>query len=127
MTKSDLVFVYDGDCAFCTLWMRRFESILDRFPETQPWQWLDLDELGLTHSDVTSYAWFLTGRRRYRGHAAFAALLRMQASPGSRFLSHLLTTPPCSWVAGACYQLIARLRYRLPGSTAACAVPKPVG
>lgn len=125
VTRPEPLFVFDGDCAFCTTWTRRLEARLPRFPEAQPWQWLDVDALGLTHDDVTHYAWVLAGGRRFRGHAAFAALLRMQPSPGLRFAGHLLVTPPFSWAAAVGYAVIARFRHRLPGGTPACAMPRP--
>ncbi|APH45154.1 hypothetical protein BMW26_09465 [Microbacterium sp. 1.5R] len=118
------LLVYDGDCAFCTTWVQRLERWLGRFPEAQPWQWLDLDEIGLSSADVTRYAWLLVGARRMRGHAAFAGLLRMQRSRQLRFAGVLLVTPPFSWVAALGYSLIARFRHRLPGGTAACALPR---
>lgn len=124
MATRPPLFVFDGDCAFCTTWVHRLERVL-RFPETQPWQWLDLDELGLTRHDVTHFAWFLDGDRRFRGHASFAAVLRGQRGLGWRFLGHLLVTPPFSWVARLGYALIARFRHRLPGGTPACAMPRP--
>lgn len=124
MNRRRSLLVYDGDCAFCTTWVQRLEKVLGEFPEAQPWQWLDLGELGLTNSDVASYAWLLSGGRRYRGHAVFGALLRMQRSRGLRFLGHLVAIPPFSWVARVGYFLIARFRHRLPGGTAACAMPK---
>lgn len=124
MERRAPLFVFDGDCAFCTTWIRRLERVL-RFPETQPWQWLDLDALGLSHHDVTHYAWFLDGDRRYRGHASLAAVLRRQRAWHWRFLGHLLVTPPFSWAAAVGYAFIARFRHRLPGGTAACALPRP--
>ena len=117
--------MFDGDCAFCTTWVGRLERRLPEFPEAQPWQWLDLDELGLTRHDVTHYAWYLADGRRLRGHAAFSGLLRAQRSVGWRFLGHLLVTPPFSWVAAVGYSFIARFRHRLPGGTPACALPRP--
>lgn len=119
------LLVYDGDCAFCTTWVRRLERWLVRFPEAQPWQWLDLDEIGLSSADVTRYVWLLVGERRFRGHAAFAALLRMQRSRSLRVVGQLLVTPPFSWAAALGYTLIARFRHRLPEGTAACALPRP--
>lgn len=116
--------VYDGDCAFCTTWVQRLERWLGRFPEAQPWQWLDLDEIGLSSADVTRYVWLIVGERRFRGHAAFAALLRMQRSRLLRFAGLLLVAPPFSWAAAVAYSLIARFRHRLPGGTAACALPR---
>ncbi|HWH98436.1 MAG TPA: DCC1-like thiol-disulfide oxidoreductase family protein [Pseudolysinimonas sp.] len=121
--KSLLVF--DGDCAFCTTWVRRLERALRVFPESQPWQWLDYERLGLSLHDVTHYVWLLDANRRFRGHAAVAALLRRQRSVGWRFLGHLLVTPPFSWVAALTYQVIARFRHRLPGGTPHCALPRP--
>nr|WP_201469930.1 DCC1-like thiol-disulfide oxidoreductase family protein [Microbacterium hydrocarbonoxydans] len=118
------LLVYDGDCAFCTLWVQRLERWLGRFPEAQPWQWVDLDEVGLSVSDVTHYAWLLVGERRLRGHAAFSGLLRMQRSTALRIAGWMLVTPPFSWVAALGYSLIARFRHRLPGGTAACALPR---
>jgi len=117
--------VFDGDCAFCTTWVQRLERTFGVFPAHEPWQWLDLARLDLTERDVTRYAWLLVGDRRYRGHAAFAAMMRMQRSPGWRFLGHLLVVPPFSWAAALGYSLIARFRHRLPGGTPACALPRP--
>lgn len=124
MSTNGTLFVYDGDCAFCTTWMQRLEKLLGRFPQAQPWQWLDLDEFGLTHDDVTRYAWLLVGTRRFRGHAAFAALLQMQRSRSLRFLGFLLATPPYSWAARCGYSFIARFRHRFPGGTPTCTMPK---
>jgi predicted DCC family thiol-disulfide oxidoreductase YuxK len=119
------LLVFDGDCAFCTTWVNRGKSILPAFPASEPWQWLDLDDVGLTRHDVTHYAWYLVGESRFRGHAAVAALLRSQRSIGWRFLGNLLVTPPFSWAAAIAYALVARFRHRLPGGTPACALPRP--
>lgn len=122
MARPTPLLVFDGDCAFCTTWVRRLERTLRFFPESKPWQWLDYEALGLSRHDVSHYVWFLIGDRRYRGHAAVAALLRGQRSAGWRFVGHLLVTPPFSWVAAVAYALIARFRHRLPGGTPACAL-----
>lgn len=119
------LLVFDGDCAFCTTWTNRLRDALPVFPDAQPWQWLDLDALGLSHDDVTNYAWVLAGGRRFRGHLAFSALLRMQPRISLRFAGWLLATPPVSWAAAVGYHLIARFRHRLPGGTPACALPRP--
>lgn len=115
--------MFDGDCAFCTTSVDALRGILPRFPDAQPWQWLDIDELGLSVDDVTRYAWVVTPTHQYAGHLAFSALLRMQDAAGWRFLGHLLATPPFSWAAALGYRLIAANRSRLPGGTPACALP----
>lgn len=119
------LLVFDGDCAFCTTWVNRGRQILPVFPEAQPWQWLDLDDLGLTRHDVTHFAWYLADGRAFRGHAAVAAVFRTQRGFGWRFLGRLLVTPPFSWGARLAYAFVARFRHRLPGGTPACALPRP--
>ena len=118
------LLVFDGDCAFCTSAVNRLRAILPVFPPTSPWQWLDLDEYGLTTDDVTRYAWDVTSRHQYAGHLAGSALLRMQPTFGWRFLGHLIATPPISWVASLVYDWVAANRHRLPGGTPACAMPR---
>jgi predicted DCC family thiol-disulfide oxidoreductase YuxK len=105
--------------------VRRLERWLPVFPESQPWQWLDHEAVGLSRDDVTHYVWLLVESRRFRGHAAVAALFRAQRAAGWRFLGHLLVTPPFSWAAALGYGVVARVRHRLPGGTPACAMPRP--
>lgn len=124
MAAPTPLLVFDGDCAFCSTTVERGRSLLPVFPEAQPYQWLDLDALGLTPHEVTHYAWYLDGERRYRGHAAVAAVLQRQRGFGWRFLGNLLVTPPFSWVAALGYRVVARFRHRLPGGTPACALPR---
>ena len=122
MAPPTPLLVFDGDCAFCTTWVRRLEPRLADFPESQPWQWIDYEALGLSRHEVTHYVWLLVDGERLRGHAAFAGLLRRQRRIGWRFLGNLVVTPPFSWAAAVGYALIARFRHRLPGGTPACAL-----
>lgn len=121
--SSGPLLVFDGDCAFCTSSVNTLERVLPAFPPKSPWQWLELDELGLTLDDVTEYAWVVTPTHQYAGHLALSALLRMQRGFGWRFLGHLIATPPFSWIAAIGYRAIAANRHRLPGGTPACALP----
>lgn len=124
-TSKKPLLIFDGDCAFCTTWVHRLERWLPIFPDAQPWQWLDLDQYGLTVDDVGRYAWYVTPHRQFAGHLAFSALLRTQRGFAFRFLGWLLATPPFSWVAAVGYAFIAKYRHRLPGGTPACALPRP--
>lgn len=124
MTPATPLLVFDGDCGFCTTWVRRLEAALSAFPASQPWQWIDHESLGLTRHDVTHYVWFVTASGRFRGHAAVAALLRGQHEFGWRFLGHLLVIPPFSWAGAIAYKVVARFRHRLPGGTPACALER---
>jgi predicted DCC family thiol-disulfide oxidoreductase YuxK len=118
------LLVFDGDCAFCTSAVHRLETVLPRFPRAMPWQWLDLDEYGLSHEDVARFVWVVTPSHQYAGHLALSALLRMQRTFPWRLAGWLLATPPFSWAAAIGYRLIAANRHRLPGGTPACAVPR---
>ena len=124
-SSTAALLVFDGDCAFCTTWVNRLEAMLPVFPPTSPWQWLDLDQYGLTADDVHDYAWVITPHRQFAGHLAFSALLRMQPTAVLRFAGHILATPPFSWVAALGYKFISANRHRLPGGTPACALPRP--
>lgn len=125
LSTPDLpVLVFDGDCAFCTTWVNRLEAWLPRFPATIPWQWADLDALGLTAEDVRDFAWFLTPKHSYAGAMAFAELLRIQPRIGLRFTGNLMALPPFSVVAALGYNVISRYRHILPGGTPACAMPR---
>lgn len=119
------LLVFDGDCAFCTTRVDRLRDRLPVFPEAVPWQWADLDELGLTREDVRDFAWLLTRRRSYAGATAFAELLKLQPIPALRFAGHLLRFPPIAIVAALGYNVLARYRHVLPGGTPACALPRP--
>ena len=118
------LLVFDGDCGFCTTSVNRLRTLLPRFPEATPWQWIDLDAYGLSQEDVNDYAWVITPTHHYGGHSAFSALLRMQRSFVLRLAGHLLATPPFSWAAALGYRWIAANRHRLPGGTPACALPR---
>jgi predicted DCC family thiol-disulfide oxidoreductase YuxK len=117
------MLVFDGDCGFCTSSARWIEARLPDTVAVAPWQSCDLDELGLTESDVTTAAyWIDEGGVAHRGHRAIGrALLRAGGFWG--FVGRLLITPPVSWLAIPVYALIAKYRYKLPGATDACRLP----
>lgn len=121
------LLVFDGDCGFCTTAIGRLRAVLPRFPEAQPWQRLDLDALGLTVDDVTTYAWLVDrdSGRRWRGAQVFAALLRGQRSALPRLAGATLAAPGVRGLAALGYDWIAAHRHELPGGTPACALPPP--
>lgn len=117
-----MLLVFDGDCGFCTASARWIERRLPSSTSVQPWQVLDLDELGLTQGDVTAAAWWVDRRgRQHRGHAAIGRAL-IAAGGTWGVIGRLVITPPISWLARPAYWLIARNRHRLPGSTDACRI-----
>jgi len=116
----DTVIVYDGDCAFCALWVGRLHRALPVVPKTVTSQSVDLDALGLSAHDVAHYAWLITPGRHIAGGAILRELLVHQPRLHLRFLGHLLGLWPIPIIADGVYRLVAKNRHRLPGSKAAC-------
>lgn len=124
--------VYDGDCGFCSTSVRWLEANLPAMPTTVPFQWADLELLGLTIDEARDRVWLVVGDsdsdarpgHQYGGHLAVSAMLRRQPRASLRMLGWLLVTPGFSTIAGIAYELVARYRYRLPGGTPACRVTR---
>jgi predicted DCC family thiol-disulfide oxidoreductase YuxK len=117
---SQHLLVYDGDCAFCTLWVTRLRAWLPVFPPTSTSQLLDADRYALSKDELEKFAWYITPTYHYPGHLAASALLRVQPRVWLRFLGQVLRTPPFSFLAAGIYALVAKTRHRLPGGTQAC-------
>jgi predicted DCC family thiol-disulfide oxidoreductase YuxK len=118
------VFLYDGDCAFCTTCARFIEKRIPTSAEVTPWQFSDLDALGVTQADAeAAVQWIAAGERTVAGPEAIARLL-VDAGSIWRPLGWVLGLAPVRWVAWPVYRLIARNRHRLPGGTAACSLPQ---
>jgi predicted DCC family thiol-disulfide oxidoreductase YuxK len=117
-------FVFDGDCAFCTMCARFVERWIPTPATVIPWQWADLPSLGLTRAEgIEAVQWVGEGRK-LAGPAAIAALLK-SSNVFWRPIGRLLGLRPVTAAAWPLYRWIARNRHRLPGGTAACAVPQP--
>jgi predicted DCC family thiol-disulfide oxidoreductase YuxK len=116
-------FVFDGDCAFCTICA---DFIVRRVPTeavVAPWQRLDLADYGLTREQcLDAVQWVAPGQAVLAGPDAIAALLRA-SSRWWRLLGRLLEVAPVRALAWPLYRWIARHRHQLPGGTAACALP----
>jgi Uncharacterized protein conserved in bacteria len=117
-------FVYDGDCAFCS----RCAAFIDRWIPTHvrvlPWQFADLDALGLTPQQCDEAVWWVgTDGVRAAGPDAIARLLGTSRA-GWRLLGAVLRLAPVRALAWPSYRWVARNRHRLPGGTPACALPQ---
>ncbi|AKZ57323.1 hypothetical protein SAM23877_4278 [Streptomyces ambofaciens ATCC 23877] len=117
------VLVYDGDCRFCTTSVTFLERLLRPDCSLTPWQFADLASLGTAQRRAEYEAlWITPTGAVYGGAQAFARLL-LRAGKGWAVLGALLTLPPFRWVAHGVYRIVADHRDRLPGGTAACALP----
>ncbi len=119
------LLIYDGDCGFCThtiTWLYRHAR--PTAPAT-PYQAIDLTRYGQTRQRARyEMLWVDPDGHVHGGVRAFAGLLRTADTPW-RHLGRLLGTPPVRWLAHPIYRLVARYRHRMPGGTAACALPAP--
>ena len=123
MRARSATLVFDGDCGFCTTAVGWLERGLPAMPPMVPYQWADLEKLGLTLDEARERVWLVTPTRRYGGHLGVSALLRKQPDLRWRFVGWLLVTPGFSQIAAVGYSLVARYRYLLPGGTPACRIP----
>ena len=119
------VLLFDGDCAFCTRSAELGQRL--KLPiDISPWQFTDLDRLGVTPQQATDAVKFVDENGTVSsGHLAIAAALRTGSLPW-RSLGSLLVLPGLSQLTAVVYRQVANNRYRLPGGTPACAVrPQP--
>jgi len=129
------VLVFDGDCAFCSTCARFLQRwvVSDGSTSVEPWQRLDLAELGLTTDQCRAAVQWVgqghglgggqaAGEQMASGHAAVAATLRA-GHPGWRPVGALLVAPGFSWLARGVYSWVAAHRDVLPGGTPACRTP----
>jgi predicted DCC family thiol-disulfide oxidoreductase YuxK len=124
------LLIFDGDCAFCTAtatWLaRRLRRKDGPNVDVVAWQFIDLNALGTTPSRAQQEAlWVAPDGTISGGAEAFAAWLRFRGGPYG-LAGHAMSMPGFRRLAAAVYRLIAKNRHRMPGGSAACALP-PAG
>ena len=118
------VFLYDGDCSFCTSCANFIERRIPTGAQVTPWQFADLDALGVAQAEAEeAVIWVAPGQTNAAGPEAIARLL-VDAGSFWRPLGRVLDLAPVRWVAWPVYKLIAHNRHRMPGGTAACSLPQ---
>lgn len=117
------MLVYDGDCGFCTTSARFGERRLH--VHVEPWQFLDLDALGLTEAACDeAVQWIGSDGSIASAEGAVIAALAHAGGPW-RVLGGILGLPGVRQVAAVVYRFVASNRHRMPGGTAACKLPRP--
>ena len=118
------VFVFDGDCSFCTTCAGFIERRIPTRATVIAWQFAGLDALGLTQQQCEeAVQWVGDDGEIASGPDAVALLLRdagrlWQVAGGALGLApvRLASWPAYRWIAGH--------RHLLPGGTAACSLPQ---
>ncbi|MDO5053275.1 MAG: DCC1-like thiol-disulfide oxidoreductase family protein [Pseudoclavibacter sp.] len=117
------VLVYDDDCGFCRVVLERLRRSSLVLPPVTAGSRAARAGLGLRPEELERAAWLLAPEGRFEGAEAFTVLLCRQPRWGWRFAGRLLGLPGVRTLWRAVYRLTARNRHRLPGGTAACALP----
>jgi predicted DCC family thiol-disulfide oxidoreductase YuxK len=116
------VFVFDGDCAFCSACAAFIQRRIPTPAAVVPWQRTDLARWGLTAGECQQAVQWTDSGTSVAGPVAIAALLR--SSRGFwRPLGWLLSRRSVLVLAWPVYRWVARHRDQMPGGTAACALP----
>jgi predicted DCC family thiol-disulfide oxidoreductase YuxK len=123
MSRVTPTFVYDGDCSFCTTCAEFIERRIPTHARVVPWQFADLDELGLTQQQCEEAVQWVSPDRRGSGPDAIALLLS-DAGRAWQFAGAGLRFGPVRLAAWPIYHWIADHRHLLPGGTAACSLPQ---
>jgi predicted DCC family thiol-disulfide oxidoreductase YuxK len=115
------LLVFDGDCGFCTTWARWWQRRWD-LEHVEPWQFLDLDRLGLTEAECReAVQWVDEAGVAHPAEWAVIAALRFRGGVWG-VLGRVLALPGIHHLTGVAYRLVARYRNSLPGGTPACKV-----
>lgn len=120
------IVLTEADCGFCQKSIAQFEKYLPGDWQNVRNNTVDVTQFGLTQKDIERAAWWVevvdNKFRLYPGAKNFGAL--MIRNGGWQLPIGLLTfIPPFSWIAWGVYQIIAKNRGRLPGSTPSCGLP----
>ena len=114
------LFVFDGDCAFCTRSANFVKRRVACGCAVEAWQRVDVAALGLTTQQCqTAVQWVDGDGVISSGHVAIARLLIVSGGCWG-FVGRLLLVPGFSHVAAVVYRWVARNRHRLPGGSAEC-------
>ena len=115
------IFLYDGDCAFCSSCARFIERRIPTRAKVAAWQFSDLAALGVTRDAAESAVQWIDERGAVAGPVAISRLLRdggrLWRVPGI-----VLGRRPVLAIAWPIYRWIARNRHRLPGGSATCSL-----
>ena len=122
--RSRPVFLFDGDCAFCTSCAEFVERRIPTGADVTPWQFADLDALDVRQADAEeAVIWVAPDGATAAGPDAIARLL-VDAGSFWRPIGRVLGAAPVRWLAWPVYRLVSRNRHRMPGGTAACSLPQ---
>ncbi|HVE26531.1 MAG TPA: DUF393 domain-containing protein [Sporichthya sp.] len=120
---SRALLIFDGDCGFCSRCARFVARRLPTRAEVKPWQRVDLAAYGVSPEQTRHELVWVGADGRIAGGAQAIARLLLDCGGPWAVPGAFLRVPPFRWVGHGLYRLVARNRYRMPGSTEACRLP----
>jgi predicted DCC family thiol-disulfide oxidoreductase YuxK len=116
------IFLYDGDCSFCSTCARFVMRWVPTPAIVEAWQLIDIEPLGLTIADCeAAVQWVVSPTQHTSGPEAIADLMKA-SRPWWRAVGWVLGLRPVLAVAWPAYLWVARNRGRFPGGTPTCAL-----
>jgi predicted DCC family thiol-disulfide oxidoreductase YuxK len=101
------------------------QKLLSKRPPMEPYQFLNLLDYSLTPEQCQAEAKFVRADGTIMGgHLAFVETFKF-AGGIWWLLASIVGLPLLRSIAGFVYRWVAKNRYRLPGGTPTCALPKP--
>lgn len=113
------VFIFDGDCAFCSSAARVMRKMTGEVTPIKPYQKLDLPSLGLS-SELTSKAVYYVRDGKYLVAADAIAQLLLDSKRIWMIFGLFLKLPLVKSLARVVYYWIAKNRHKLPGGRPEC-------
>ena len=115
------LFIFDGDCAFCSSAARVFRKMIRHKVPIRPYQHLPLAEIGLS-PELTSKAVYYVRDGKFLVAAEAIAQLFVDSETPWLLAGYFLKLPGIKQLAKLVYYWIAANRHRLPGGTPECSL-----
>lgn len=116
--------MFDGDCSFCTSCAQFIERRIPSHAIVIPWQFADLNALGLTQEQAEEAVQWVAGDGTIASGPDAIALLLRDAGRFWVVPGRALQLGPVKFAAWPAYRWVAKHRHLLPGGTVACSLPQ---
>ncbi|MCE9501448.1 MAG: DUF393 domain-containing protein [Leptospira sp.] len=120
MLAEKVVFIYDGDCGFCTKAAKALKG-LDKTHkmEVVPFQTLSHDaRSGISEEEFRQKAYLFSGNEKFAGASAINKAYSIAMGTGWAY--KLYTFPVVRQIEDFVYTIVAKNRHKLPGGKPEC-------
>lgn len=117
------VLIFDADCAFCTRCVEFMRHHMPTSADIKAFQFTDLTAYGTDENRASHELLWVNRNGRVDGGAQAVARMLIDCGGGYAAIGGLMRYTPVRWLAHGVYRAIANNRQRMPGGTAACALP----